>query len=86
MKLSLLVGAAAGYVLGAKAGRDRYDEIVAAARRFAGSQTVQTTAGVLQAQLDTAAHRARQTLAGKLHASLPTHGTGGGHVNGSRHR
>ena len=77
MKLSMLVGAAAGYVLGARAGRERYDEIVAAARRFAGSQTVQTTAGVLQAQLDTVAHRARQTLVGKLHASVPSHSANG---------
>ena len=75
----MLVGAAAGYVLGAKAGRERYDEIVAAARRFAGSQTVQTTAGVLQAQLDTVAHRARQTLVGKLHASAPAHSSNGNH-------
>jgi hypothetical protein len=81
MKLSLLVGAGIGYVLGAKAGRERYDEIVAAARRFAGSQTVQTTAGVLQAQLDTVAHRARHTLAAKLHAAMPAQT-----VNGSQRR
>lgn len=77
MKVSMLVGAAVGYVLGAKAGRERYDDIVAAARRFAGSQTVQTTAGVLQAQLDNAAHRARQTLVGKLHAAAPAHSING---------
>ena len=79
MKLSMLVGAAVGYVLGAKAGRERYEQIVAAARRFAGSQTVQTTAGVLQAQLDTVAHRARQALVGKLHAATPTHSSNGSH-------
>ncbi|HEY2166521.1 MAG TPA: hypothetical protein VGH01_05115 [Jatrophihabitantaceae bacterium] len=78
MKLSLLVGAAIGYVLGAKAGRERYEQIVAATRRFAGSQTVQTTAGVLQAQLDTAAHRARATLANRIHGGMPAHSVNGG--------
>ena len=83
MKLSLLVAGAAGYVLGAKAGRERYESIVAMARRFAGSQTVQTTAGVLQAQLDTVAARARETVAAKLHGATtqPAHAANG--VNGS---
>jgi hypothetical protein len=66
MKLTLLLGGAVGYVLGAKAGRERYEAIVRAARRVAGSQTVQATAGVLQAQLDTVAHRARDLISAKL--------------------
>ncbi len=37
MKLSLLVGAAIGYVLGARAGRERYEAIVRVARKIAGS-------------------------------------------------
>ena len=51
MKLSFVVGAAVGYVLGAKAGRQRYEQIVSAARKLSGSQTVQSTAGVLQGQV-----------------------------------
>jgi hypothetical protein len=46
-----LVGAAVGYVLGAKAGRERYEQIVSVARKVTGSQTVQSTAGVLQGQI-----------------------------------
>ena len=54
----LVFGMAVGYLLGAKAGRERYEAIIRAARRVAGSQTVQSTAGVLQSQLGTAARRA----------------------------
>ncbi|MEO9138023.1 MAG: hypothetical protein ABI345_03055 [Jatrophihabitans sp.] len=52
MKLSNLVYAAVGYTLGARAGRERYESIVRLTRRVTGSQTVQSTAGVVQAKLD----------------------------------
>ena len=65
--MKLLLGVAIGYVLGAKAGRERYETIVRIARRVAGSQTVQSTAGVLQSQVDSAAQRARQRVVAKLH-------------------
>jgi hypothetical protein len=71
MKLSVLIGGAIGYVLGAKAGHERYETIVAMARRVAGSQTVQTTAGVLQARVDTVTQRARDSVAAKLHGAHP---------------
>jgi hypothetical protein len=60
MRLSFLLGIAIGYVLGARAGRERYEQIVALARRVAGSQTVQSTAGVLQAQIHEVAEQAKQ--------------------------
>jgi hypothetical protein len=66
MKLSFLIGGAAGYVLGTKAGREKYEQIVSMARRVGGSQTVQSTAGVLQGQLDSATQRARQLLGGRI--------------------
>jgi hypothetical protein len=62
MNLSFLAGAAVGYVLGARAGRERYEAIVRLARKVAGSPTVQATAGVLQAQLDGFAQKARDEL------------------------
>lgn len=65
MKLSFLLGGAAGYVLGAKAGHDRYEAIVRVARRAAGSQTVQSTAGVLQARVDLLAHQVRDLVAAR---------------------
>jgi hypothetical protein len=50
-EVKFLIGAAIGYVLGAKAGRERYEQIVSGARKVTGSQTMQSTAGVLQAQI-----------------------------------
>jgi hypothetical protein len=43
-KLSLLVAAGAGYVLGARAGRQRYDQIAATARKVADNPKVQRVA------------------------------------------
>lgn len=41
----ILVGAAIGYVLGAKAGRERYDQIVRAYHRVVENPTVRKAAG-----------------------------------------
>lgn len=40
-RVGLTMGFAAGYVLGARAGRARYDQIVKAARRFRKTESVQ---------------------------------------------
>jgi tryptophan synthase beta subunit len=64
--MSTLVFAGAGYVLGSRAGRDRYDQIVRVARRVAGSQTVQSAAGVLQAQVDDLTVRVRDLVTAKI--------------------
>lgn len=66
MKLSFLLGAAIGYVLGARAGREKYDSIVKYGRQVVGSQTVQSSAGVLQAQVDELRHRAAGAVSSKL--------------------
>ena len=66
MKLSFLLGGAVGYVLGARAGRERYESIVRVGRRVAGSQTVQSAAGVLQAQVDELTHKARSLVSAKM--------------------
>jgi hypothetical protein len=79
MKLSFLVGAAAGYVLGAKAGRERYETIVRVARRFAGSQTVQSTRGVLQAQTASMRQSLKHAVGQALTNSAQRGGGGGGY-------
>jgi hypothetical protein len=65
VKLSNLVYAAVGYTLGARAGRERYETIVRVGRRVAGSQTVQSTAGVAQAKLQGRIRLAREALTGR---------------------
>ncbi len=78
MKPSFLLGLAVGYLLGTRAGRQRYEDIVAVARRVAGSQTVQATAGVVQAQLSELAEHAKRRLAHPPAAVLSS-------VNGHSH-
>jgi hypothetical protein len=84
-KVSLAVGFAAGYVLGARAGRQRYEQIAEAARRVREHPTVQSAAGMLGAQLTDLAQRARGKARDTLHLtalgqhlpgmhSAPTHG------------
>ena len=49
-KLLFLGGLAAGFVLGARAGREKYEELVRAARKVKENPTVQEAAGVVQEQ------------------------------------
>jgi hypothetical protein len=48
--MSFLLGVAVGYVLGSRAGRERYEQIVRAAERVKANPTVQEAAGMVQAQ------------------------------------
>jgi hypothetical protein len=65
-KLTFAIGFAAGYTLGAKAGRERYEQISRAARGFAENPAVQSAAGVLQAQAGSLIDNAKQTVIDKL--------------------
>jgi hypothetical protein len=49
-KLMFLTGLAAGFVLGSRAGREKYEEITANAKKVWEHPTVQEAAGVAQAQ------------------------------------
>ncbi|HVV22023.1 MAG TPA: hypothetical protein VHF06_21500 [Pseudonocardiaceae bacterium] len=48
---TFLLGVATGYVLGSRAGRQRYEQIVRAYRRLADHPMVQGAAGVIKAKL-----------------------------------
>lgn len=62
-RLIFLVGVGVGYVAGARAGRERYEELVRRLRDLAERPEVQEAAGVLRAQVGCMAasrlHRAR---------------------------
>ncbi|MGY0003806.1 hypothetical protein [Micromonospora sp. I033] len=49
-KIMFLGGLAAGFVLGARAGREKYEELVVRGRKVLDHPTVQEAAGVAQAQ------------------------------------
>lgn len=48
---TFLLGVATGYVLGSRAGRQRYDQLVAAYRRLIDHPMVQGAAGILRAKV-----------------------------------
>jgi hypothetical protein len=66
-KVILAMGFAVGYVLGTRAGRQRYEQIARMARRVMDHPTVQSTAGILGAQATDLAGRARGKAMGALH-------------------
>lgn len=74
-KATFLAGFGAGYVLGAKAGRARYEQIARSARAFASNPTVQSKATQLQHQagdaLVTAKDRAADVITNKIPEKMP---------------
>jgi hypothetical protein len=74
-KVTFLGGFAVGYVLGARAGRARYEQIRSAARAFASNPAVQSTASTIQHQagdvLTTAKDKATASLGATLQERRP---------------
>jgi len=64
-RLSFLAGLGMGYVLGARAGHERYDAIASQARRFADRPVVQEAAGLISAQVTALGRRATDTVLGR---------------------
>jgi hypothetical protein len=65
-RLIFLAGVGVGYVLGARAGRERYEQIARTARKIKENPTVQETAGVIQAQTAGIVTTAKETVTDKL--------------------
>lgn len=61
-KLSFLAGFSAGYVLGSKAGRERYEEIRRGWERAKDDPRLQSLAGVAQAKADDAVSSLRAKM------------------------
>ncbi|GAA4585226.1 hypothetical protein BJY16_002986 [Actinoplanes octamycinicus] len=82
-KLMFLTGLAAGFVLGSRAGREKYEEIRTNAQKLWDHPTVQEAAGVAQAQANKLYTEGKDKLqSSKLGEKLGTAhhetGTGGG--------
>lgn len=65
-KLWFLGGVAVGFVVGARAGRERYDQLVSGARRMWDHPTVQEAAGVVQAQANRMYAEGKSTVSDRL--------------------
>jgi hypothetical protein len=65
-KMWFLSGVAVGFVVGARAGRERYDQLVRAARQLWDHPTVQEAAGVVQAQANRLYAEGKDTVSEKL--------------------
>jgi hypothetical protein len=70
-RISFLSGLVAGYVLGARAGRERYEQIKRIGRAVADSPAAQQAAGAVQAQAAGLAKTARQRVTDELHDRMP---------------
>jgi hypothetical protein len=66
-KIIFVSGVGVGYVLGTRAGRQRFDQMVAAARKFWESPTVQEAAGVVQAQANRMYDQGKQVMTDQVH-------------------
>ena len=70
-RMAFAVGLAVGYVLGSRAGRERYEQIKRTAQRVADSPTVQEAAGLVGAQVSKVAGAARSKVGSTLQQRLP---------------
>ncbi len=68
-KVLLLAAAGAGYVLGARAGRERYDQISSSVGRLWGNPKVQATVGDLQDKAGDVAKQAGSVAQEKVGAA-----------------
>ncbi|HTW00605.1 MAG TPA: YtxH domain-containing protein [Streptosporangiaceae bacterium] len=86
-RFTFLTGLAAGYVLGARAGRERYEQIVRLGRQVADNPAAQQAAGAVQAQAAGLAKTARQKVSDGLHDRMPNMSGSkiAGYVPGMRH-
>jgi hypothetical protein len=67
--VTLAAGFAAGYVLGTRAGRERYEQIAANARRFGSHPTVVQAQEKAKSLLETGTHRLSERVGSGADAS-----------------
>ncbi|KAB8196113.1 YtxH domain-containing protein [Nonomuraea phyllanthi] len=70
-RMTFAVGLAVGYVLGSRAGRERYEQIKRAAQRVADNPRAQEFAGAMGAQASKLAEMARTKVGGTFQQRVP---------------
>ncbi|WP_067178180.1 hypothetical protein [Microtetraspora niveoalba] len=70
-KVMFAAGLAIGYVLGTRAGRERYEEIKRLAQRVSDSPTIQEAAGLVGAQAARVAGKAKGVMGDKFGGKVP---------------
>ena len=83
-RIAFLSGVAAGFVVGARAGRERYEQIKKLARTAADNPAVQQAAGALQAQAAELANNARQKVTDQVRDRVPGMAKSAKRVAGTR--
>ena len=81
-KWVFLAGLGVGYVLGSRAGRERYQQLVGVVRRVKDNPTVQEAAGLVQAQAGRLAHTSREMVSERIADSRLGHTRIGGRLFG----
>jgi hypothetical protein len=66
-KLMFITGVGVGYVLGTRAGRQKFDQMMAQAKRVWESPTVQEAAGVVQEQANRLYDQGKQAVSDQVH-------------------
>jgi len=69
-KITFLTGFAAGFVVGARAGRERYEQIMKLARQTADNPAVQQAAAAVQAKAAGLASTATHKITDQLHEGM----------------
>jgi len=83
-KLSFLLGLGVGYVLGSRAGRQRYEQLLRSWRQVRDNPAVQEAAGLVQARAENVVGAVKSRIGSETAPPL----TVAGHtvrLNGSRH-
>jgi len=82
-RITFLTGVAVGFVLGARAGRERYEQLKRATRRVADSPAAQQAAGAVQAQAASLAKATKQKVTDGLPDKVTSYVPGLRQRNGS---
>jgi SLT domain-containing protein len=82
-KLSFIIGLGAGYVLGARSGRERYDQIAEKAQELWRDPRVKEKAGQAQQVVAEKAGQAGQVVKEKAASATSTNGDAAGGRSGS---